>query len=93
MGQQQQINKNIAVITINKDLDANIINLCNKSQMDKEFFITKALENHVIMISQNPRLMKKVNDYCEKYDMSKIFFYTKALEYYCKHLDEKNKEE
>ena len=87
-----QINKNITVIAINKELDAKIINLCNKNGMDKDFFITKALEAQVAMISQNPRLMEKVNRYCEERDMSKTFFYAKALESYCKHLDDKDKE-
>ena len=85
------VNKNITVMTIDKNLDAKIDELCQKNGMDRIFFITKALENQIAMVDQNPKLVEKVNKLCEEHSMSRIFFFTKALENYCKYLSKKKK--
>lgn len=85
------INKNITIMGIDKDIDAKINELCEKHAMDREFFIAKALENQISIMEQSPNLVKKVDSLCEKHDMSRIFFVTKALENYCKYLSKKKK--
>lgn len=85
------ISKNICVMGIDKGIDEKINDLCEKNGIDREFFITKALENQIAMMDQNPKLVEKINDLCEKHNMSRIFFFTKALENYCKNLSKKKK--
>ena len=91
MGEEKKIVRNISVMTIDKNIDDKINELCEKNSMDREFFITKALENQIAMVEQSPKLVEKINDLCEKHDMSRIFFFTKALENYCKYLGKKKK--
>lgn len=87
------INKNITLMTIDKEIDDKINELCQKNGIDRTFFIAKALENQIAMVDQNPKLVEKINKLCEEHSMSRIFFFTKALENYCKYLSRKKKKE
>ena len=87
----EEIKKNITVMGIDKDVDEKINELCQKHNMDREFFIAKALENQIAMVEQSPSLVEKINRLCEEHDMSRIFFFTKALENYCRNLSKKRK--
>jgi len=83
---EQQVEKNITIMGIEKSIDAKINELCMNNNMDRDFFITKALENQIAMMDQDPKLVEKINTLCEEHDMPRIFFFTKALENYCKNL-------
>lgn len=91
MEESKKIEKDVMVMCISKDINTNINKLCKEHNMDKDFFVTKALENQIAMVSQNPRLVDKINKLCEEHGMSRIFFFTKALENYCKYLGKKKK--
>ena len=88
---QKSVDKNICVMMIDKTLDEKVNEVCKRNNIDKNFFIAKALENQVAMTSQSPKLVSKVNKLCGDNHMSRIFFFTKALENYCKYLEEKKK--
>jgi hypothetical protein len=89
-----KIDKNICVMGIDKNIDEKINKVCKDNNVDREFFIAKALENQIAMMEQNPKLVEKINKLCEEHGMSRIFFFTKALENYCKYLSrKKNKED
>lgn len=90
MAENKVVNKDIIVMNISKEINSKINDLCIKNDIDREFFITKALENQIAMTSQNPRLVEKMNKLCDEEGMSRMFFVTKALENYCKYLSEKN---
>ena len=88
---KRQINKTICIMAVEKSLDDKINEICKIHNMDRDFFVTKALENQVAMTSQSPKLVSKINKLCGDNHMSRIFFFTKALENYCKYLEEKKK--